>query len=468
MFAARASLYSNYEDEAEERMLLPSYDVARFFDQTKDLKPPASLRANSSCSTLPDLKSNPEVTVFTRPANRAGDDMAVQNEPSRQVDYLSHDWKEEDISSTWRYIVSKWKVYSNSERLENASWRAWMKAKYRLRTVSPEILEWRKDSDVTWLYGPHHTRPSEFGVPASSLPEDQISEPDRFPIHKPVLKKRPILKKRSPSETLLQRSLNARPVRKQTAAVVHASSANVAASSSSRLSLSRHNSSPLSCLTSSGIHSLGFRDRRQIRFNDEVEQCIAVDLMKVNQDTEDSCVIHNDDDYNDIDAFRDSTTIMQLSLSLTARNDFNKLNSPGSTSRTITTLPPTALKPYKDTYSPQGPVTSPAMTLCESSENSSPSRSRSPSPEILGLPSNFLLGSDDYDDDDMVMDWQTPATFSSRHDSHSLRLNDCQANSFAPRDDCQGRGFELPPYGTSMHYDEDEHALLLQLGCLQA
>ena len=79
-------------------------------------------------------------TLDVKPA--AGDDTAIQIEPTRHVDYLSHNWKEEDIWASWRHIVAKRKVYSNSQRLENASWRTWAKSKYQLKTVSPETLNW--------------------------------------------------------------------------------------------------------------------------------------------------------------------------------------------------------------------------------------------------------------------------------------------------------------------------------------
>jgi hypothetical protein len=72
----------------------------------------------------------------------AGDDTAIRVEPTRHVDYLSHEWKEEDIWSSWRHIVAKRNVYSNSVRLENASWRTWAKSKNRLKTISPESLNW--------------------------------------------------------------------------------------------------------------------------------------------------------------------------------------------------------------------------------------------------------------------------------------------------------------------------------------
>jgi hypothetical protein len=70
------------------------------------------------------------------------DDQAIEREPARHADYLAHEWKLEDIWSSWRYVVARRKTYSNSVRLENASWRMWAKAKDNLRTVSPESINW--------------------------------------------------------------------------------------------------------------------------------------------------------------------------------------------------------------------------------------------------------------------------------------------------------------------------------------
>lgn len=74
--------------------------------------------------------------------DRAEDDTAIRQQPTRHVDYLSHNWTEEEIWSSWRYIVSRRKDYMNAARLENASWRTWLKAKNNLKTVSPETLNW--------------------------------------------------------------------------------------------------------------------------------------------------------------------------------------------------------------------------------------------------------------------------------------------------------------------------------------
>ena len=70
------------------------------------------------------------------------DDTSLEDEPSVHVDYLSHGWREEDIWSSWRYVVRKKNVYRNKVRLENASWRIWAKTKDNLGTISPESLDW--------------------------------------------------------------------------------------------------------------------------------------------------------------------------------------------------------------------------------------------------------------------------------------------------------------------------------------
>lgn len=109
-------------------------------------EPPPSPKSGDSCTLSPveyasgsDDTPKPDTPEFPE---HAEDDTAVSTRPSRQVDYLSHEWREEDIWSSWRYIVSRRGEYPNSERLENASWRTWMKSKNNLRTISPETLNW--------------------------------------------------------------------------------------------------------------------------------------------------------------------------------------------------------------------------------------------------------------------------------------------------------------------------------------
>lgn len=72
----------------------------------------------------------------------AEDDSDAMSRPWRQVDYLSHEWIEEDIWSSWRYVISKRHELSNSSRLENASWRNWARTRKGLGTVPPYKLDW--------------------------------------------------------------------------------------------------------------------------------------------------------------------------------------------------------------------------------------------------------------------------------------------------------------------------------------
>jgi len=144
--ASSLSLDANCEHETDEdQIVFPSYDDVGYYDQIEDLEPPASPHTGDSYTVSPTSVSTS--TNVSRPGSpdpreHAEDDSAVRTHPSRHVDYLSHNWKEEDIWSSWKHIVSKRKAYNNSARLENASWRTWTKSKNHLKTVSPETLNW--------------------------------------------------------------------------------------------------------------------------------------------------------------------------------------------------------------------------------------------------------------------------------------------------------------------------------------
>jgi hypothetical protein len=144
--ASSLSLDAHCDDrDDEDQIVFPSYDDVRYYGQVEDLEPPASPRTGDSYTVSPT--SNSTSTNVSRPQSpdsieHAEDDTAVRSQPSRHVDYLSHNWKEEDIWSSWKHIVSKRKTYANSARLENASWRTWTKSKNKLKTVSPETLNW--------------------------------------------------------------------------------------------------------------------------------------------------------------------------------------------------------------------------------------------------------------------------------------------------------------------------------------
>jgi len=138
------SFDNQFEDDQE--ICFPSYNETPTLYTPVEFVPPASPATEESFPS-PDLPGetasfNTDSPPGSPGLNTVADDTAVRDEPSRQVDYLSHDWKEEDIWLSWKHIVSKRRYYGERSRLENASWRTWAKSKYQLKTVSPETLNW--------------------------------------------------------------------------------------------------------------------------------------------------------------------------------------------------------------------------------------------------------------------------------------------------------------------------------------
>lgn len=110
-------------------------------DQEESRAPPSSplQSPSSSEASSPTLNTRTPQLSFLY---KAEDDTAARPLPSLQVDYLSHDWREEDIWSSWRHVVSQRRTYGEVSRLENASWRTWAKRKNNLRTIAPQKLNW--------------------------------------------------------------------------------------------------------------------------------------------------------------------------------------------------------------------------------------------------------------------------------------------------------------------------------------
>lgn len=151
-YCIRSSLLStppssiSLDKVAEDDLYFPSYNDNDYDRSIKLAQPPPGSPTiedhyDASVSTT-ESNAGTESSVDSVSLPPVSDDTAVRREPSRQVDYLSHDWREEDIWSSWRHIVSRRNVYGERSRLENASWRSWAKSKYRLKTVSPQTLNW--------------------------------------------------------------------------------------------------------------------------------------------------------------------------------------------------------------------------------------------------------------------------------------------------------------------------------------
>ena len=137
---------SNSESESDSESFTDSDS-----ESNSDTEPPDRTPCSTSSSTSPPPPDTDNIFL-------PQDDTDAMREPERHVDYLSHAWKESEISNSWKYIVLKKKKRDtdlvNATRLENASWRTWAKARNHLKTVSPATVNWSKDSDITWLYGP--------------------------------------------------------------------------------------------------------------------------------------------------------------------------------------------------------------------------------------------------------------------------------------------------------------------------
>jgi hypothetical protein len=116
-------------------------------DQAPDLEPatfprPGYLRCVSPSDSDATWKASRTEMKYILCIPHARDEATIKPQPTRHVDYLSHDWEEEDIWSSWKCFVSHRGEYRDSRRLENAMWRAWTKAKKKLKTVRPETLNW--------------------------------------------------------------------------------------------------------------------------------------------------------------------------------------------------------------------------------------------------------------------------------------------------------------------------------------
>lgn len=126
---------------ADDDFDFPNYEM-QFPEPHKDAN--GSSRSVEDEAELPEISTTTDTTRSDSPIHTptVADDTAIREEPSQHVDYLSHNWREEDIWASWRHIVSQRRVYGQKSRLENASWRTWAKSKYRLQTISPETLNW--------------------------------------------------------------------------------------------------------------------------------------------------------------------------------------------------------------------------------------------------------------------------------------------------------------------------------------
>lgn len=374
---------------------------------TTSVTVPDSTISDVPGSSSEEPPSQSSVTTPTPPFVRSPemiphDDSDLVAEPSRHVDYLSHQWDVEDISKSWRYVILRRKNVANAARLENASWRTWAQRRSHLKTISPEEVNWLKESDVTWLYGPivddddhdhdhdqdHPSNASQTCNTASSVVAGDISIARKNHGPKPILKKRTVedmmishlnllklevataraeqeQRRREDAEAQRRREaqqksgVSERPPEYFDYDVISAklnsqyknfSQQSSANNSAINLAAKNHSavapadlSSKLEKVASdqneaeepepvltllilqhslSGLTSSISKEKRRIHFNDEVQQCIAVDEYSSDEDEYDD--YDEDDDDTEYDYGESESYIYENQQSGESRSDYDE------------------------------------------------------------------------------------------------------------------------------------------------
>jgi len=295
---------------------------------------------------------------------------------------------------------------------------------------------------VTWLYGPMQPASNRFSSQQNSAPASRLSKTNSFVNGV----KKPILKKRSMSEAMLQRSISSSSLVKQAAESVQAQqttgvtleSRKTARTINGGVTPDFPTSSTMSAFwepndyfnnfssrSTSGLHTPS-GEKRHIRFDDKVEQCIALECKEGDDDEEDfnrNPWVNEDESSSDEGVVMMKRARRKKPLSRTS----SKTNVTTTDNKTIAKLPSTTLK-YR-TDSPDITEQTASHSLLYRSSRLSPS----PSQETLkpSNPSrNFLLEEDDEDnyfDPGSAFGPKRPATptandpYSEREGSGGLR-----------------------------------------------
>ena len=313
-----------------------------------------------------------------------------------------------------------------------------------------------KDHDVTWLYGPLQTGSTTPLISDPTPPASRLSRTDSF------ASKKPILKKRSLSELMLQRSLSSSTLMKQATDALRAQQpdkvlrerpvlekrklSDYSASTGSETPLTRATTHPESSdpsTSSSGNQTPS--TKRHIHFNNKVEQCIVI-----NKEYDDRPsyfnAIQDDDESSEDDMLMmkpvKNATKAKISRPSTPRNSFS------NESKTIAMLPSTTLNYRGDTPEPDRQQSKQK----ERSWNKGAKLSPSPSQQTIrpSTPSaNFLL---DDEDDDADMNWQPSAGRRGSvfpHGGLEMNVDDDD-------DSPEMGGMRRTPSGMFMPYDEED------------
>ena len=334
-----------------------------------------------------------------------------------------------------------------------------------------------KESDVTWLYGPLQPAQSHPITSDNSTPPSHLSKSSSF------VTKKPILKKRSMSEVMLQKSISGASLVKQATASIQAQSDKSKRSPGGRSHFdfaytpSIPPSQPPSReddyfssrrLSNAEPETPSDGEKKHIRFDEVVEQCVAIDGPSRAFDDVSEPDIEDDPPNSALsESSSDEGLVMMKRKHPAAKWDpkgKGKLSRTNSSSKMIETIPATTLK-YR-TDSPN--VTEEAQHHVFGKNWGAGKLSPSPSQETLrpSRPSrNFLLADDDQDDDGESTQW----SFGASNPKSSLGASATAGPSssrgrpmeYNPTDGYEGlEGMRRTESGMFMPIDEDEDDLV--------
>lgn len=311
-----------------------------------------------------------------------------------------------------------------------------------------------KDHDVTWLYGPLQTgtsRPLNIHYAPSAT---GLSRSNSFG------SKKPILKKRSLSEVMLQRSLSSSTLIQQATDALQAQQpgqrsrkrpvlaeraySDVGTSSNSQTASTpsvEDGSSTQPSTSTSGRQTPC--TQRHIHFNNKVEQCIAINDGDRERRNYGKVICDDSDSEDDVLMMKPVANQARQRKPSTPRNSFS------NESKIIAMLPSTTLKYRGDTPDPAKQQEKQKDGLWGKGFRIP----QSPSQETItpsSPSSNFLV---DDEEEELNTSWQPCA---GRRDSTLLHRTNSY-KSYAEEEDLEVRnGLRRTPSGMFMPYDEDD------------
>lgn len=316
-----------------------------------------------------------------------------------------------------------------------------------------------KDCDVTWLYGPLSTASQKASLMVSpASPTVSPTEP-RLQTSGAFYAKKPILKKRSMSEVMLQRSLSSSSLLKQAAAAIESqqvemdqkssrpamaarANSDVTSLSYASKSTSAMNTSDLPSTLSTGCHSPSYT--KHIHFNDRVQQCIAVDKDEDEDDEQDG--VFQVENLEDSSSDDDGLLMMPRPR---GNGKASNRSSPGE-HQTIAMLPSTTLKYVEEPVVVKKNDTLNNIGSFLSSFASLPTKPGDLDQSSLVGTKSYIL--EDDDDDDMAeLDWEPGAAFKTRKNSIGAS-QERSGNEYAEMGHIDDDDFQFPKYT----YDDDE------------